>query len=210
MAELNDTVVVPKPKRLIFVDEAQACSQPFDIDAYLKTMEKKITAILSMKEKDEFTYDILDTEKTKKHKLIALKERQKKMKYGAIWQEVLGNYDSFENLGQGHRSGLDILSNKRKIAMELKNRTNTDNSSSRKANFDKLSKFKKSNPDYTVIYGNVNCDTEEKTIQGEIKIIKHNDVEIVQYIGMTLLNFILGDNAELIIAFVKDIIDKHY
>ena len=59
------------------------------------------------------------------------------MKVGEIWQEALGNYDEFINLKNGHESGLDIISHTKKTAIELKNRTNTDNASSKKSNLDK-------------------------------------------------------------------------
>jgi hypothetical protein len=74
------------------------------------------------------------------------------MKIGEIWQEVLGNYQGYTNLKVGHETGLDILSDSKKVIIELKNRTNTDNSSSKKSNLDKLAKFKKNNPEYTCIY----------------------------------------------------------
>jgi hypothetical protein len=62
---------------------------------------------------------------------IALKVIQRRMNYGKIWQCVLGNYYGFNDLKTGHETGVDILSVGRKILIELKNRTNTDNSSSR-------------------------------------------------------------------------------
>ena len=180
----------------------------FDFDSYLQIIKDKNFTILSRTDNDEFTYDILDTEKTKRNKLLALKEKQRQMKIGNIWQEVLGNYDTFVDLGIGHETGLDIMSHKRKIAIELKNRTNTDNASSRKSNLDKLAKFKKEHPDYTCVYGNVNGDTEKKTLNGSIKNIMHNDVEIKQYIGMELFKLILGDNTNVVIEFMKKMIDE--
>ena len=67
------------------------------------------------------------------------------MKIGEIWEEAIGNYDGFIKLKIGNDTGLDIISKSRKIIIELKNRTNTDNHSSRKANMDKLVKFKNPN-----------------------------------------------------------------
>jgi hypothetical protein len=131
------------------------------------------------------------------------------MKIGEIWQEVLGSYNMFENLGVGHKTGLDIISHEKKIIVELKNRTNTDNASSRKANLDKLAKFKKENPDYICVYGNINDNNENKTIPGSIKNITHDGVEIKQYVGMKLLTFILEENTNRIIDFVKQTIDEH-
>ena len=131
------------------------------------------------------------------------------MKVGEIWQEIIGNYDEFINLKIGHETGLYILSNTRKLAIELKNRTNTDNASSKKSNLDKLSKFKKENPEYTCIYANINADTEKKTLQGSNKKITHNGVEIEHQVGCQFLTFIFGEKTEEIIEFVKNTIDKY-
>ena len=177
-------------------------------DIYFEKIGKIIETILSRPEKTILTYDILDTEKSQHTKLLILKEKQRQMKIGEIWQEVLGNYTGYINIKTGHPSGLDILSHEKKIAIELKNRTNTDNASSRKSNFDKLSKFKKKHPDYTCIYATINSDTQEKTLHGGRTIIIHNNVEIHHMIGGVFLTFILGDDMEQIINFVKHTIDK--
>jgi hypothetical protein len=181
----------------------------FSLSNYFKLLEKYIQKIYSQTENDVLTYDILDTEKSKTNKLLALKERQRQQKVGIIWQEVLGSYNGFINLKTGHETGLDILSSSKKIAIELKNRTNTDNASSKTSNLDKLAKFKKNNPDYIVIYGNINADTEEKTLQGTIKTILHNGIELEHQIGYKFLKFILEDDTDVIIDFVKNTIDKY-
>ena len=181
----------------------------FSLSKYFELLEGIIQDICLRPEKDELTYDILDTEKSKTNKLIALKDRQRQMKVGEIWQEVLGNYNGCVNLKIGHETGLDILSHTRKFAIELKNRTNTDNASSKKANLDKLANFKKKNPDYLCIYANINADTEKKTLSGSIKKISHDGVEIEHQIGYEFLKFILEDDTDLIINFVKNTIDKY-
>jgi hypothetical protein len=183
--------------------------EEFVLSEYLEKMEIIIQNILLRPKNDVLTYDILDTEKSKKNKLLSLKEKQRQMKVGEIWQEIIGNYDEFINLKIGHETGLDILSNTRKLAIELKNRTNTDNASSKKSNLDKLSKFKKENPEYTCIYANINADTEEKTLQGSNKKITHNGVEIEHQVGCQFLTFIFGKETEEIIEFVKNTIDKY-
>ena len=172
----------------------------FNINTYFELLDKNIQIILLRPEKNILTYDILDTEKSKINKLIALKEKQRQMKIGEIWQEVLGNYNGFNNLKIGHETGLDVISYSKKIAIELKNRTNTDNASSKKSNLDKLAKFKVNNPDYICIYGNINDNTKEKTLQG---------CKIEHQTGYKFLTFILGNDTELIINFVKNTIDKY-
>lgn len=183
--------------------------EEFDLIKYFEKMEIIIQNILLRPENDVLTYDILDTEKEKEDKLTALRVKHRQMKRGEIWQEIIGNYDEFINLKIGHKTGLDILSNTRKLAIELKNRTNTDNASSKKTNLDKLSKFKKVNPEYTCIYANINCDTEEKTLEGSNKKITHNGVEIEHQVGYEFLKFIFGEKTEQIIEFVRNTIDKY-
>jgi hypothetical protein len=176
---------------------------------YFENLENIIQNILLRPENNILTFDILDTEKSKKNKLISLKEKQRQMKIGEIWQEVLGNYQDCINLKIGHGSGLDILCHTKKFVIELKNRTNTDNSSSKKSNLDKLAIFKKNNPDYTCIYANINDNTEKKTLKGSTKKIIHNDVELEYHVGYEFLNYILGENTNNIINFVKNTIDKY-
>ena len=181
----------------------------FVLSEYFELLENNIKNILLRPENDILTYDILDTEKSKTNKLLALKEKQRQMKVGEIWQEVLGSYNGFINLKIGHETGLDILSHTKKIAIELKNRTNTDNASSKKANLDKLANFKKNNPEYVCIYANINADTEKKTLNGRIKKILHAEVELEHQIGYEFLKFMLGDDTDIIIEFIKNTIDKY-
>lgn len=181
----------------------------FTLSKYYELLDMCIHNILMRPENLILTYDILDTEKTKQNKLLALKEKQRQMKVGEIWQEVLGNYDGFINLKVGHETGLDILSHTKKIAIELKNRTNTDNASSKKSNLDKLANFKKNNPDYICIYANINADTEEKTLTGSIRKILHNGQELEHQVGYAFLQFMLTDDTDTIIQFVKNTITKY-
>lgn len=181
----------------------------FDLTEYFENLENIIQNILLRPENNTLTFDILDTEKSKKNKLISLKEKQRQMKIGEIWQEVLGNYEDCINLKIGHKTGLDILCHTKKFAIELKNRTNTDNSSSKKSNLNKLVDFKINNPDYTCIYANINDNTEKKTLKGSVRKIIHNDVELEHHIGYEFLKYILGENTDIVINFVKNTIDKY-
>jgi hypothetical protein len=181
----------------------------FSLSDYFELLDKRIGTILMRPEKDVLTYDILDTKKSAKNKMIVLKEKQRQMKIGEIWQEVLGNYNGCINLKTGHETGLDIISHTKKFAIELKSRTNTDNSSSKLSNLDKLSMFKKNNPEYRCIYANINDNTKDKTIQGYSKKILHKGVVIEKQVGYKFLNFILGEDMKLIIDFVKLTIDKY-
>jgi hypothetical protein len=181
----------------------------FNKEEYFEKIDETIKNILTRKQKETLSFDILDTDKSKTNKLICLKEKQRQMKIGEIWQEVIGQYDGFINLKSGHESGLDILSHTKKIAIELKNRTNTDNSSSRKTNLSKLAQFKRKYPDYTCIYANINDDTEKKTLTGAKKYIYVDNMELQHQIGMQFLKYIFQEDKDEIIDFMKKTIDRY-
>ena len=105
---------------------------------------------------------------------------------------------------------LDIKSDSKKIIIELKNRTNTDNASSRKANLDKLAKFKKENPDYDCIYANINANTEFETMNTGTRTEIHNGQEIKHMVGMNFLQFIFNDNTDTVINFIKQKKQAYY
>ena len=179
------------------------------MNEYFSKMELIICKIFNRNEHFNFSYDILNTQKNNEIKLLILKEKHKQMKIGEIWEETIGNYYGFNKLKIGNDTGLDIISKSRKIIIELKNRTNTDNHSSRKANIQKLLKIKKENPDYTCIYGLINDKTEELTLKGTHKKIIIDDIEIEIQTGYVFLKNIFGENLELILEFLKKTIDKY-
>jgi hypothetical protein len=182
----------------------------FDINAYKETMEHIISDIFSQPTPDVQAFDILDTEKSKKNKLIALKVKQYQMKVGKIWQSALGNYHSFIVLRVGDKTGLDIMSEERKIIVKVKTSTNTDIPSERKTNFDKLSNFKEAHPEYRCIYGCVNDDTEEKTVKGYNQLFRREDDIVIEFhAGRPFIEYILGSDTDMIIDFVRETIDKY-
>lgn len=179
-------------------------------DKYFNFVKNEIIKILSNPVKQKITYDILlDSRYFDNINIICLRQKQLQMKIGHIWQVVLGNYKNYINLKQNHISGLDIINYDKKIIIELKNRTNTDNSSSRKQNFNKLSKFKKENPEYRCIYGNINDSTEAKTIIGIEKKIINDNVEIEFITGYKFLKTVLENDTDKIIKFVKNTINSY-
>ena len=146
----------------------------FLLSDYYKIITDKITKLFTtnIKKTEEYSYDILYIENNIRD--IILRDKQLKIKIGYVWQIVLGNYFEFEDLCRDNSAffGIDIVLHSRKIIVELKNRTNTDNSSSRKANLDKLARCKVKYPEYLCIYGLINDSTQKKTEKGSIKLIK--------------------------------------
>lgn len=103
---------------------------------------------------------------------------------GESWQVFAGGMSGWQDLGRGHPTGLDLRNLDRNIVMELKNSTQTDNSSSRTANFHKLQRFRNENGG-TAIYGCIN---------NHVKRIKTPDgVEFMS--GDSLIEFLFGCHA---------------
>jgi hypothetical protein len=182
----------------------------FNREQYFTNLDKFIKKEFERPRNDNLTYDILDTEKIIEYKLKALRVKQYQMKVGEIWQVAVGNYKDCQDLKVGHVTGLDILSDKRKFIAELKSRTNTDNASSKKTNFDKLAKFKKEHPEYTCIYANINGETLEKFSQTTVKKFQHNGVELEHHIGDQFLKYIFGDDTDTVVEFIKTTIAKYF
>lgn len=178
----------------------------FDEKVYFENIGKLIKKSLTdIKHKTVYD-DLLLADYIKSNNEIIEKSNKLKiiqMKVGIIWQSAIGTYKEFTDLGQGHPSGLDILSSKRKIAIELKNRYNSDNASSRLSNYNKLAAYKKSNPEYTCIYAVIN---DNKPL-GKHSIISHNNVQIECYSGDKLLEFIFGDDKQKIINELQKLIN---
>jgi hypothetical protein len=180
-----------------------------EFNNYIKIITELSEIELHRDTNNELLNDILLSSIIKKYEpdfIKTKKIKQLQMKTGKIWQIAIGNYIDFHDLGIGHETGLDILSENRKISMELKNKYNTDNASSRKSNFNKLAAFKFNNPEYECIYGLINS----KKPEGEIKTHIHNGVTIVEYSGMKLLNYVFGKKTYTIINTIRHIIDKYY
>ena len=154
------------------------------------------------------TYDVLDTAKQERNKKIALLEKQRTMRQGFIWQHAIGTWKDNQDLMVGDPTGLDVVNHVEKYIVEVKNRTNTDNASSRKSNFDKLANFKRANPEYTCIYATINADTETKSINATVKKFKHDGVELEQHTGHQFLRFVFGGETDAVIEFIKTKIDE--
>lgn len=180
----------------------------FDFDKYSANIKAIADNIFKRKPDVELISDILLELVIKEHekkfrdtKII----KQIQMKVGELWQIAIGNWYQMEDLGIGHKTGLDILSNEKKIIIELKNRYNTDNSSSRKANNSKLAKFKKDNPEYKCIYGIIN---DTKTEGKQFKY-KYDGQELEYMSGNIFLTFIFGEYKEKVLILLKELISNY-
>ena len=171
----------------------------FILSDYLEYVDMRIEKIINDSKCDETLLEDLLLNmfiKSNKEKVnFAKKLKHLQMNIGKIWQIVLGNYKDFIDLEEGDETGLDVKSDKLKIIMEIKNRYNTDNASSRKTNYGKLSNFKLNNPDYECIYAVIN----EKHNLGNDYIIKHNEQNIRYLSGQKLLDYVFANDKNIII-----------
>lgn len=141
---------------------------------------------------------------------IAFKQKQKHMKEGELAQLIIGNWFGWEDLGVGHVSGLDCRKRDMSVIMDVKNKWNTCNSGSQKALFDKLSKYKRDNPQTRCVWGIVNPKPGTRNLYE--KII-YDGVEIEKIQGIELLKLVFNyrnvDYSSRIIGIVKHLINKY-
>tara|TARA_B100001093_G_C26808341_1_gene1006477 strand:+ start:103 stop:672 length:570 start_codon:yes stop_codon:yes gene_type:complete len=157
------------------------------LEEYKNKITPLIKNILNKKvTKYTFEYSFLgdDSIETKEREKIAFKERQIKMKHGDIAQIMIGNWMDMEDLGIGHKTGLDCRKLDNSMILEIKNKYNTCNSGSTKAVLDKLSKYKINNPNTECIWGIIN--PKKLNEESNKKIIYHNNVEIIKLQGEKL------------------------
>jgi len=188
------------------------CPDAYFLDRYKKRIKILIEKTINRKSK-KFVYEptiLGDNSKENIEKLtIAHSIRQKQMKEGEIAQIILGNFIGWQNLKVGHSSGLDCKKIDNSIVMELKNKYNTCNSDSLKMVLEKLSKYKKENPETRCILGIVNPKNKAKILDEKI-FYKGLEIEKIQ--GRKLFSLIFTyngkDYSQEIIDFTTSIIYK--
>jgi uncharacterized protein YlaN (UPF0358 family) len=175
-----------------------------DWDTIISSVIKDSCKNLSLqkcKYKDIILNDFIHTHQ--KQIIFAYRLKFIQMKLGDIWQKIMGYVDGIDNLGIGHKSGLDLKTSDNvetnKWICELKNSYNTDNSSSKHHNIKKLTNFVRENPEYQAIYAFVNSKNEE----GDDVVVYHDDIPIRFLSGKKLLQFIFKEQYQNIVALFK-------
>lgn len=180
-------------------------SDSFNYDEYLKRIRPLIIGVITRKRNDSDMSDILLDPIIDKYKKHCKYVKQLQMNVGEIWQIVIGEYDGYKNLKVGHCSKMDVYHKKSNVYIELKNRYNTDNSSSRSANYTKMVDIMKQDSSAICIYGIIN----DKNQKGSIKEIEHKGHKIKIYSGNKLLKYIFGEKYKEVIAYVAEILREH-
>ena len=153
-------------------------------------MENVINKILLKEIKPKLTNDIILTELFKKEILIANKYKIIQMRLGKIYEE-LAKFNEWVKVEK-----IDLININKKYAIELKSSTQTDNSSSRERNFDKLLEFKEKHSEYELFYLCINHTTKECQ-----KIKLENEITFLT--GKHALEFLYGENYEEVISTIR-------
>lgn len=172
----------------------------FNMKLYKKTIKNYISISFNRKTNTNIIQDILLDDTISRFMSVFKqfkKIKQLQMKIGQLWEFIIINYRDYEKADI--KTGLDIVNHNKKLIFEIKNRYNTDNYSSKKSNYNKLSEFKRQNKNYRCIYGVIN----DKTINGQSYVFKHNNVDIEYISGNQLFTLIFNDDREEIISSVK-------
>lgn len=176
----------------------------FDYDEYLVRIKESILFVLNRKRNDTDMSDLLLNVLISDHDKKCCKYvKQLQMNIREIWQIVIGEYKGYKNLRVGHISKMDVYHKKTNTYIELKNRFNTDNSSSRSANYDKMTNII---PDKTAtcIYGIIN----DKNRHGSKKEIVHNGCKLYIYSGERLLKHVFGKQYSEIMKYVINVVKE--
>lgn len=108
------------------------------------------------------------------------------MRIGKLWEKLFIIEAGFEKIPVG----LDLINRERKIVMELKNSYLSDNYKSKQITFKALADFKRANPEYMVVYANINGRTDK----GVFRSFEHDEQELFEISGNELLKLVLGGN----------------
>lgn len=174
----------------------------FDYDEYLVNLKESILMVLNRKRNNTNMSDhLLDVLITEREKKCSKYVKQLQMNIGEIWQIAIGEYKGYKNLRVGHISKMDVYCKKTNTYIELKNRFNTDNSSSRSANYNKMVNIIRKDQTATCIYGIIN----DKNKRGNKKEIVHKGYKIYIYSGERFLKHIFGKKYDDIMQYIIDV-----
>ena len=119
------------------------------------------------------------------------------MRIGHLWEMI-----ATECFGWIKVTGIDLICPHRKIALELKNTDNTDNSSSKWRNINKLLEFRNFHPDYQLYYLGIN---NRNTKDGQCYCDASG---IVFPTGEHALKVLFGDCAHEVVNVIRSVITK--
>ena len=178
-------------------------SKKKELNLYIEYIKKiKVLIIEELKKESKNlnrSEDLLFDRFSKRELMIYKKIQIASALHGKIWELVFSNFQDFKKIAK-----LDVWSEKRKIYLELKNKSTTMNSDARLSVFNKLHDFKEKYPDNEVILGYVN----DIISRDKLVLIKEKNIRILG--GDSLFNYIFGDFSKRIRDDVVKIINRFY
>lgn len=112
------------------------------------------------------SYNNITTEQVDEERKRVQKDRVFTMKLGDFHQSLMGSFTGWENYDKGHETGCDIGKVDGSCVVEIKNNTNTMNSSSQESVLNKLNKQKELGKKSILVI--VNGDIKQKEKNGII------------------------------------------
>lgn len=140
------------------------------------------------------SYDPLMMPEEHEARIAHYRSKTINQRHGHVWQRCFGAYPGFRDLGE-KGGGLDLIHHKRRIIVELKSSTNTDNSSSRHKKLSLLAEYQRDNPGWTAVYG---CVFDHKGNLSSEKRIRHDGQWIRVLVGDALFRFLFDDDADMV------------
>lgn len=170
-----------------------------DIKYFDKNIKKIINCVcknLNNKSKYNDNYGLFDKYENLLH--LNYKFDFIQMNIEIIWKQIFDLVYWIDYLGNDHKTGLELKTNKlsnNKFIIKL----NNSNTSLKNTNINKLIDYKMKHPNYEIIYAVINCDSKN----GRDEIIKYNDYEIRYLSGKKLLKFIFGKDYKTIVEIFR-------
>ena len=156
-------------------------------------MDDFINNYFNYESKSKRGHDIILTMVFERELEISYRLKLIQMKLGKLYEELAEKYFGFIKVKK-----IDLIHPKRRVAVELKASDNTDNSSSRYRNYEKLLEFKS---DYKLYYLCINCTTKKP----QRKIL---DNGITLLTGNFALEFLYGKDYQLIIDSIISVLKE--
>ena len=160
-----------------------------------ESVRQVIKNILDKPIKPRLTNDIVLSELFHDEILIANKLKIIQMRLGKVYEELAVHFNWIKV------DKIDLIDIDRKYALELKASTQTDNSSSREHNYQKLLKFKEDHNEYNLYYLCINHTSKNS----QNKLL---DNGITFLTGKYALEFLYGENFNEVITCIQQCVKE--
>ena len=159
-------------------------------------MEWFIENYFKLEHKESSGYDLILKDIFHDELIISNYIKRIQMKLGKLYEILAEKFFGFTIVKK-----IDLIHTEKRIALELKSSDNTDNSSSRVRNYEKLLEFQKNNKAYKLYYVCINCTNKKPQ-----KKILDNGITFLS--GEYALKFLYGDKYLVILSMIQNVLIK--